>query len=42
MLCYPTDRDFDIFEQLLKFSIAPDIHLFEIQPKYFTSEESVE
>ena len=42
MLSYPSDRDFDIFDQLLKFSIAPDIHLYEIPPKYFLSEESAD
>jgi len=35
MLFFPIGKDPDIFEQLTKFSIAPDIHLFEVSPKYF-------
>jgi hypothetical protein len=37
MLRYPPSKDPDIFEQLNKFSIAPDIHLYEVSAKYFTN-----
>lgn len=35
MLMYPTGRDPHILEQLAKYSIAPDIHLYEVPSKYF-------
>ena len=39
MLSYPSDVDPGIFEQLTTYSIAPDIHLFEIPSKYLLFEE---
>ena len=42
MLSYPPDEDPNVLEQLTTFSIAPDIHLFEIPSKYFLEEEAIE
>ena len=39
MLAYPTGEDPDIFDQLIKYSIAPDIHLYEVSSKYFLNKE---
>ena len=39
MLNYPSSKDPDIFQQLTTYSIAPDIHLFEIPSKYLLFEE---
>ena len=39
MLNYPSDEDEDVMKQLTTYSIAPDIHLFEIPSKYFLNEE---
>lgn len=41
MLTYPIGKDPHILEQLTKYSIAPDIHLFEIPSKYLLSEEEI-
>ena len=41
MLAYPTGKDPHILEQLTKYSIAPDIHLFEVPSKYLLSEEEM-
>lgn len=35
MLNYPTGYDPDILQQLATYSIAPDIRLYEVPPKYF-------
>jgi hypothetical protein len=41
MLIYPTGKDPHVLEQLAKFSIAPDIKLYEVPSKYFLSEAAV-
>lgn len=42
MLIYPTGKDPHILEQLTRYSIAPDIHLYEVPSKYFLSEDAAE
>jgi len=39
MRSYPIGEDPDIMEQLTEYSIAPDIHLFEVSPNYFISDD---
>jgi hypothetical protein len=38
MLIYPTGKDPHILEQLTRYSIAPDIHIYEVPSKYFLNE----
>jgi len=35
MLSYPQGFDPHILDQLATFSIAPDIHLYEVSSRYF-------
>lgn len=42
MLIYPSAKDPHILEQLTRYSIAPDIHLYEVPSKYFLNEEAAE
>ena len=42
ILNYPSKKDPDIIDQLTTYSVAPDIHLYEVSPKYFMEKEEYE